>query len=51
MSESGEDLGINLDSSIKKLLKAKFPNQSFRNPVIKAFAICAEKVFFLFLKI
>lgn len=48
MSESTEDLGISLDSSIKKLLKSQFPNQSFRNPVVKAIAICAQKVFFFF---
>lgn len=48
MSENSEDLGINLDSSIKKLLKTKYQNQNFRTPVIKALAICAQKVFFYF---
>ena len=48
MSESSEDLGINLDSSIKKLLKAQYPNQNFRTPIVKALSICANKVLFFF---
>lgn len=47
MSENSEDLGINLDSSVKKLLKAQYPNLNLRTPVVKALSICALKVYFL----